>query len=644
MPENEGAKLNRVEEMKDRLFNNSYKTEIKPPNVFSPLPSKEVPESWGQEDSTNEVSTSPNKFPMKTSHFKKFFFFSLLFFLGATGYASHMFFAGGNIVSNKNIDISVLGNTFTAGGEDLSLIIEITNRNNSALDLVDLVVEYPRSSSASALEDTERIRESLGSIPAGGVRSENLKVVLYGEQGSKRKIKISIEYRVEGSNAIFVKNKEYDVSINSSPINLSFEAPNQVSSNQIMTLNVKAILNANKVVDDVLLKVDYPVGFEYLDAQPAPSLGDNIWSLDDLAPGSERNIVISGQMIDATPGEEKTFRVWSGTQSLNDKSSIGVVFNSLSNLVTINKASIEAKLYVGGAYERQYSSGSKETINAEIRWVNNLDTQINDMEIRAKLFGNALDRKKITAERGFYNSSLDTIVWDRNSERGFDSVGPGESGSLIFSFLPSTTSATGLSLIDPSISIEVSISGKQSGDGFALNDLSNKEIKVVKISTDVGFATKALYATSAFVNTGPVPPKAEKETTYTIVWSLSNSSNNISKASVRSFLPPWVRFTGKISPGSEDVTYDAGTKQIVWNVGNLPKGSGVSRAQKEVSFQVAFTPSLSQVGTSPVIINDAVLTGQDDFAKVNVVINKSSLSTRLISDANFPVSGSEVVE
>lgn len=50
------------------------------------------------------------------------------------------------------------------------------------------------------------------------------------------------------------------------------------------------------------------------------------------------------------------------------------------------------------------------------------------------------------------------------------------------------------------------------------------------------------------------------------------------------------------------------------------------------------------MGTSPVIINDAVLTGQDDFAKVNVVINKSSLSTRLISDANFPVSGSEVVE
>ena len=97
-----------------------------------------------------------------------------------------MFFSGGNTVSNDNIDISIIGNTFTAGGEDLPLVIEITNRNNSSLDLVDLVVEYPKSSSASSSDDTERMRESLGTIPAGGIRSENLKVVLFGEQGSVR--------------------------------------------------------------------------------------------------------------------------------------------------------------------------------------------------------------------------------------------------------------------------------------------------------------------------------------------------------------------------------------------------------------------------------------------------------------------------
>jgi len=40
------------------------------------------------------------------------------------------FFAGGNTVSNDNIDISILGNNFNSWWESLPLIVEITNKNN----------------------------------------------------------------------------------------------------------------------------------------------------------------------------------------------------------------------------------------------------------------------------------------------------------------------------------------------------------------------------------------------------------------------------------------------------------------------------------------------------------------------------------
>ena len=50
---------------------------------------------------------------------------------------------------------------------------------------------------------------------------------------------ISLEYRVPGSNAIFVKNEPYSVTINSTPINLSVDAPATVSPNQVITLDVK---------------------------------------------------------------------------------------------------------------------------------------------------------------------------------------------------------------------------------------------------------------------------------------------------------------------------------------------------------------------------------------------------------------------
>ena len=61
-------------------------------------------------------------------------------------------------------------------------------------------------------------------------------------------------------------------------------------------------------------------------------------------------------------------------------------------------------------------------------------------------------------------------------------------------------------------------------------------------------------------------------------------------------------------------------------------------------FQLEFIPSLSQVGTTPTIINDTILTGHDDFANVDVRINKTSLDTRLLNDANLPANGSRVVE
>ena len=94
---------------------------------------------------------------------------------------------------------------------------------------------------------------------------------------------------------------------------------------------------------------------------------------------------------------------------------------------------------------------------------------------------------------------------------------------------------------------------------------------------------------------------------------------------------------------SEDLTYDNNTNEIVWNVGTIPPGTGITGAGRQVSFQVELTPSLSQVGTSPVIINDATLTGHDDFANVDVRVNKTSLDTGLSNDTGFPFGGDRVV-
>ncbi len=654
MPLNDRDKLNRIEELKSKLFSTHYKTNVEHRDKFTHVRRDDVPDVW---ESGDKVGIDPiqygNKFFMRTSVFKNFFIFSLIFFVLTLGYASYVFFVGGNTISKDNIDISILGNNFVAGGEDLSLIVGVTNKNSSALILADLVIEYPKSSSrafnsngaANSSNRNETSRISLGTIPAGAVRNENLKVILFGEQGSIVPIKISLEYRVEDSNAIFVKEKSYEVTINSTPLNLSIDAPDTASPNQNITFNVKATLNATRPASKILLKFNYPVGFQFMSSVPSPSLGNNVWSLGDLAPGAERNISVTGKMLDVSDGEEKTFHITSGSQLAGDKSAIGVVFNSLSHTIAIQKPFIEAKIFVNGVYQREYVTNTKTPIQGRIEWTNNLDTKVNDLEIRVKISGNAVDRKKITAQQGFFDSSIDTITWDKNSKDGFNEVNPGDSGSVVFSVSPlSLFSTAGGILPDPSININVSISGKQLIAGFATTDLNNSDSSIIRIISDVGFAAKALHYSGPFTNTGLVPPKVEKETTYTIQWSLSNTANNISKSVVRSSLPSWIKFTGSISPANEDLTYNPFTREIIWNAGRIPKGTGITLSTRNAFFQIAFFPSLSQVDTTPIIINEAILTGHDDFANVDVRASETSLRTELENDPQFPSSGGTVVE
>lgn len=647
MPEEEKEedKLNRLEELKTKLWTKDYETRIEHHGFFPDTKRNDIPESF-EEGAVKEAIKDQNKFLMKTSMFKKFFIFSIVFFFLAILYAAYMFFVGGNTVSNNNIEISVLGKTFTNGGEDLPLVVEIVNKNNLALLLADLVVEYPTGASNGNTIEKEKIRISLGTINSGATHDENIKLVLFGEQGSLHNINITLEYRIEGSNSIFVKEKAFDVVIDSTPINLLVDAPTELSPNQDMEFIVKASLNSNKVTKDMLLRVDYPPGFEFSSSAPAPTSGNNIWSIGDLTPSAERIISIKGKMVDVFDGEEKVFHVWSGIESKEDKSKIGIIFNSLKQTIIIKRPFIEAKLFVNGVYQNQYASDTRTGINGKIHWVNNLDTKINDLEIRAKITGNVVNRKTIVSDDGFYNSlNGDVIIWDKNSQIEFAEVNPGREGTVSFSLspLPVVSASYGISS-EPSINIEVSITGKQSLEGNIIKKIDNSESKIIRIITDMNLTTKALYYSGPFENKGPIPPTVAKETTYTIIWSLSNTSNPVSKAQVKSSLPSYMRYVRTVSPATESVVYNEATREIIWNAGSIQKGASITNTGKEVAFQVAFTPSLSQIGATPIIINEALLTGHDDFANVDIKVNKYPLDIRLPSDPKMLSSGGRVIE
>src|SRR5690606_36507934 len=96
----------------------------------------------------------------------------------------------------------------------------------------------------------------------------------------------------------------------------------------------------------------------------------------------------------------------------------------------------------------------------------------------------------------------------------------------------------------------------------------------VPISTDAQFVTEVLHYSSPITNTGPMPPQVGQETTYTIRWNISNSTNVLNNATVRTVLPTGIVWKDVVVPQSERslMQYNTVTREIVWNAGTIPVG------------------------------------------------------------------------
>jgi hypothetical protein len=577
------------------------------------------------------------------SMFKKFFKYSLIFAVIAVLFAVLMFFTGGNTVSNTNIDINVLGNSFASGGEELPLEIEVVNKNSTALELADLFVEYDKGGDAGSGASHVRDLISIGTIGGGKTETRNIFPKLYGEEGSVKSIDFTLQYRIKGSNAIFVKKSSFPVTISSAPIALSVDGPDTISPNQRLSFTVKITSNSKNTLSRMLARVEYPSGFKFESADPSPSAFTNVFSLGDLAPGAERDIKVTGTVY-GQDGEDRAFRVYVGAASGSDATKIGETYNSVLRTVALVKPFLGAHIYINGSDADQVPVTAANTSQVNISWANNLTTRLSDAEIRATISGNAVDFNSISAPAGFYDSSTKTIVWNKTTASDLGSIEPSDHGTLDFSFrvLPLWRAGTQV-VTRPSIQISVSIKAKQPDAGGALTEVNNSEQRTAVVSSDLGFSAGAYYNVGPFSNTGPLPPKAGQPTTYTITWVVTNSANMLSDGVATTTLPTYIDWVGTTSPGGEKIEYDATTRTVRWAIGQVLAGAGVTGPARTASFQVRLNPSSSQVGSVPKLILDTSVTAKDTFTGQGLSASRGALSTRLDNDPSF-VNGQEIVK
>lgn len=630
----------RIGELKEQMYSRERQPAKRPRRGLSAL-EKVTPDDW---QTPKEQPKKGSIFPQSYSFASVFLVAAILFFVIAAGFAISYILSGGNVVSSSKIDIEVRGSRTVDGGEILELQVAIRNNNTAALELADLVVTYPPGTRMPANLSTpmETQRIPLGFIEPGGTRSGTVRAVLFGKSGERQDINVALEYRLEGSSAIFFAESSHDVLVSGGTLEVSVVANDEVVAGQQTDLTVTVTSNAQTKVSNAILRATYPFGFSVERIQPETQ-EEGVWRLGDIEPGGSRVIHISGK-LDGQTGDERIFRFLAGTPDKLEDSTVDVLLADFEHSINVTRPFLSMTLSYEQLPARSYIARTGDTIPIQLQWQNTLDVALSDVVVAATLSGAGLDPFAISADRGFFRSIDSVVLWDKSTTKGeLATVTAGQQGALLLRITPRLSEDL-LDVLDPTIKIELHAAAQRLAEGEVPETIQATVTEEVKLATDIGYEGKALYFENPLGSVGPLPPKIEHETTYGILWEVTNTTSLVREAQVTATLPPYVRWLGVVSPSVEHVTFNENDGTVTWHLGKLlPQTGGGDRTPRRVVFNIGLVPSTSQLGETPPIVQSIKLSGIDNFTSVPLELEGEDLNT-LLSEPDFADVYARIVE
>ena len=577
----------------------------------------------------------PSRASKRKQYRTRLFTAGLVFFVAALVLSSIFLIFGENTISGSNISIDVDGPFVVGGGEEMTLQIAIANQNAVPVESATLIIEYPDGTQSAQEPGKElfRDRKALNVIESGEILSVPASAFVFGEENEEKEVKVSVEYRVAGSNATFFKEAEpLRFKISSSPVVVSVDAVKEITSGQEAEIDIIVTSNSPTTLSDILVEAEYPFGFDYSTATPEPIGGQNVWNIDILEPGEERVITIRGVVI-GKQDEDRFFTFTVGVANERDAFSLSSIFSAATLEVLITEAFIALDVSINNSSESVVSASRDESVRTDITFQNTLPNTIYDVEIQTKLDGNALDEDAVDVSRGgFYDSIENTISWNWNDLSNLEEMAPGEVRSVSF-----TVEALSGESRTPQLSFTTSVSGKRVSEDRVPESLTNSVERIVRFESVTNLSTYGVYSVGPFVNTGPIQPVAEELSQYTVIMTAQNGSNDVTDVSVTAELPAYVTWLDLVT-GGDTVVYDVTDREITWEIGDLE-----AKEADQVAFQISVVPSISQVGSLPTILGEQRLKATDRFTGTVLRDTSSALTTRLFQDPNEAAHDGEVL-
>lgn len=565
------------------------------------------------------------------------FFSSLVFFLFAGGYAFFLLEKGGNEVACSKVSIDVLAPTSVPSGKELQLDVTVKNNNPVSLENAELLITYPEGTKNADDPTTPlpTVRAEIGTLEVDMDAKRTSRSIPYGNEQTTQTVKIKLEYSLKESDRVLTCEKDFPFTIATAPVTLSVKGLEEISSGQEFTLTLDVRSNSEGLVPDQRLVVDYPFGFRLVRADPEPTEGQNVWDLGDIPPEFAKDIKITG-VVDTQTVESRSVKFRMGERAKTDATSLASTMKTVEHPLLIVRPFVKFGVTLNGDNAESVSVVPGEQVNGVISWKNDLPDPIYDVTIEALIPRAYVDRTSVRAPSGYFSSVEQRIIWTPQTNDVLREIAPGKEGTLNFSFKTENVTETS-GARNPEIPLSFAVHARRVSDPSEVpQTLTALSPRTVRLSSVPLFAAHTYFTVGPFRNTGPYPPRAEQETTFTVTWQVRNSVNDLSDVTVTGVLPVYVEWMEQTYPADEQVSYNPNTREVTWVLGNVNAATGSVTPPREASFRVAVVPSVTDVGDYLTLVRSVVMRGVDAFTRDMVERTVRELNTELIDDPAYP--------
>lgn len=517
-------------------------------------------------------------------------------------------------------------------GVPTTITVMYANNGQSILSEAKVSLNLPEGISFVNGSPDQRIEtKSVGDLGVGSAGKEEFQVVALQNPNKVKTVSASIDYVASKLGSRFQRDASSELAVNEPAIRVYLSAPEKVLSGEEFQFTL-AYENISKYdFAGIEVRLEYPPTFNFAKSSVPPTEGNYLWHFGELRAGSKGELIIKGSAL----GKADSF--------LEMKSELSAALagrryaiDGKSARLSISPSSLPLAITVNN--KTDYIASPGELLTYTISYQNNKNINFNEVVLRAKLAGEMYNMHTVSSN-GFFSSVDNTLTWNAANTPGFENLGPGESGAVTFTIgVKNDYSIKRLNDKNFTLKVSAQIESPTVPPNVAAQktvSLADIESKVKgRIVADV----RALFrdAGSGIINKGPIPPRLNMPTHYTVHWKIANFSNDAESVQMSAHLESGVTFTGKVKSTIVSVpAYNDRTGEVTWNIEKIVATKGVISDPVEATFQIAATPSVANVNQYMPLMSQTELHARDSFTGIDLVSVAAPLITYLPFDTTL---------